>query len=65
MAQTFQFPGTRFGHAAHALAGIEPGDSALADAVIQAIGVDIFSMRSCRRHQAKALADDFVDGALG
>jgi hypothetical protein len=36
MAEAFQFAGARLGHAAHAFAGIEPGDGALAQAAIQA-----------------------------
>src|SRR6202011_4739614 len=41
MAEAFQLAGARLGHAAHAFAGIDPGDGALAQAVIQAIGVAV------------------------
>jgi hypothetical protein len=36
MAEAFQLAGARPGHTAHAFAGIEPGDDALAQAAIQA-----------------------------
>jgi len=35
MAEPFQLAGTRFGHAAHARAGIDPGDGALAARIPQ------------------------------
>jgi len=42
-AEAFQLAGAGFGHAAHAFAGVEAGDRALAQAVIQAIGVAVLN----------------------
>lgn len=41
MTEPLQLAGARFRHAAHAFAGIDPGDGALPQPVIQAIGVAI------------------------
>ena len=55
VAEAFEFFGARFRHAAHAFAGIEPRDGALAHPVIQAIGVAVLDPQPLRRAQLIAL----------
>src|ERR1700682_2578655 len=51
MTEAFQLFCPRFGHAAHAFAGIEPRDGALAETVIQAISVAVLDPQPLRRAQ--------------
>src|SRR4051812_22306938 len=51
VAEAFELFRARLRHAAHALAGIEPRDGALAEAVIEAIGVAVLDPQPLRRAQ--------------
>jgi hypothetical protein len=44
VTEAFQLAGARLGHAAHAFAGVDPGDGAFAEAVIQAVGVAMLNL---------------------
>ena len=55
MAETLELAGAGLGHAAHAFAGIDAGDGALAHAVIQAIGVAILDPEPLRRAELVVL----------
>src|SRR5258707_7048651 len=55
MTEAFQLFCPRFGHAAHTFAGIEPRDSALAETVIQAVGVAVLDPQPLRRTQLVVL----------
>ena len=55
MADAFQLTGACLGHVAHAFTGVDPRDRALAQAVIQAIGIATLYPQALRGTQLLAL----------